>query len=205
MSRAEIYPWSLLTEVGDYFCVPESFKPYSYMSLLVSQKNYRMKGITKYTCEKTSYGTIVMLAQIGDEIPPYEFQSEEGILSISSRKVGLQPPSRLTVGDAPVRPKRTQVQMISMMPPAKRNANLPWWYDAEGNFVTNPGVITEEDENKYVILGETPPGPEDPYPEYYGLDENLERRTKSMEEWEEEPVITGDFEHTEGEDEGSSG
>jgi hypothetical protein len=200
MARTEMYPWSLLTEVGDYFCVPDSFKPHSYMSLLVSQRNYRMKGIAKYACEKTSYGSIVIMAQVGEELPPYEFVSAEGILSISARAVGIDKTHKISIGDAPVLPKRTQQKLIDMMSPEMKQRNLPWWFDSRSEkWVTNPAVIKPTDVDKYILGGQPFPSAEDPYPEYYNLDEDLQIKEtidEAEDEWAGESVV--DFEGPDG-------
>ena len=190
MAKPELYPWSLLTEVGDYFCVPAELKPFPYMSAYVTQKNYRLAGKMKYSATKTSYGTIVMLVQIGDEIPPHEFNSPDGVLSSTSRRQVLASMAnpRENLGEKPVVPERTQQQKVNAMSWEVRNANLPWWYDPKkGTLVVNPEVIKEPEASLFYTK-QFNPGPETPYPEHYNLDENLIRRTEApaAEEDEEE-------------------
>lgn len=151
----------MLVEVGDYFCVPEEFKPFSYMGRLVSQRNSKMKD-RKFSATRTNYGTIVMLAQVGEEIPPHEYVSPDGILSSTSRS-----------DREPSTAKLTQQQIINRMTPAVREANLPWWFDPQnGRLLVNPKICRDPElelwhNNKFS------PKPEDPYPAQYRLDENL--------------------------------
>ena len=173
MSRNEKYPWSLLTEVGDYFCVPTEVKAYAYINQLVAQKNYRLGHELKYASSKTSYGTIVMLVQIGEEIPPHEFVSPEGILASTSRQHLIrsrsQPPSS-TLGEKPIVAKRTQGQIIAAMHWEVRNANLPWWYDPQkGTLLVNTKLI-QEPESTLWMNKKFNPGAETPYPPKYNLD-----------------------------------
>jgi hypothetical protein len=48
--RPESYPWSMLTQVGDFFLGSEDVKPYSYVTAYVSQRNHRLNGEMIYTC-----------------------------------------------------------------------------------------------------------------------------------------------------------
>lgn len=177
MSRTEIYPWAMLTEVGDYFAVPTSFKPYSYMSMLVAQRNYKTVSGQKLTTHKTTYGTIVMLAQVRDELPPYEFLSAEGIMSITDKrylmKLAREPHD--PTGEKPTRPVRTVSQMVNVMTLEAKQANLPWWYE-KGKLVFNPRVATKEDLDAWVSKQKTF-NKDAPYPDYYHLDEDLTRKS----------------------------
>ncbi len=169
-----MYPWSLLTEVGDYFCVPTEVKLHAYMNQLVAQKNYRLGHEMKYVATKTTYGTIVMLVQINDEVPPHEFKSPEGILASTSRKHLIESKSRdLKLGEKPVVPKRTQGQIVAAMSWQVREANLPWWYDPhKGTLLVNTKII-KEPESTLWMTKKFNPGIEAPYPAHYNLDENL--------------------------------
>lgn len=194
MSRAELYPWSLLTEVGDYFAVPSTFKPHQYMSQLVAQRNYKAGHGVKLTACKTSYGTIVFVAQVGDEKPPYEFLTPEGIMAVTSRDHLLRYQTESTpLGERAVRPKRTVSQIVEAMSWEMRTENLPWWYDNKGQLVFNAKIATEEDTDKW-YRREKMPGKDDPYPEYYNLDENLTRKSRSQVMEDEEPEEEDFFE-----------
>lgn len=182
MGRSETYPWSLLTEVGDYFCVMTETKPFSYMSMLVSQRNYRFKD-RKFSCVKTSYGSIVLLAQLLDETPPYEF-NHEGILCSTSRqhliRSHVHAPDPAAPGERPVAPPRTQQQIVAMMSPEQREYNLPWWKDPKtGQLLFNGKVATMADAEKWVSKTWRP-DPDAPYPDYYHLDENLQRKSRDQ-------------------------
>jgi hypothetical protein len=161
VARVEFYPWSLLTEVGDYFCVPSEVKLFAYMSQLVAQKNYRNDGLMKYVATKTSYGTIVMLTQIGEELPLHEFVSPDGILASTSRRHLIESrsePNGSSIGEKAVVPKRTQGQIIAAMHWEVRNNNLPWWYDpVKGTLVVNTKLIKEPEADlliKEVVVAE---------------------------------------------------
>lgn len=174
MSRTEVYPWSLLTEVGDYFAVPDTVKPYSYMSQLIAQRNYRAGKGLKLTTVKTTYGTIVLVAQIGDELPPFEFRTPEGILAVTSREnVKRSQDHNTPLGERPTRPVRSQREIVAAMTTDMKIANLPWWYDGKGTLVFNPKVATPEDLDRWYNKQKMP-GPDDPYPDYYNLDEYMQ-------------------------------
>lgn len=207
MSRTEIYPWSLLTEVGDYFAVPEKVKPFAYMSALVAQRNYRTASSVRLSANKTTYGTIVMVVQIQDREPPYEYLSPEGIMAITGKQ-HVASAIRGDLGERPVMRKRTVSEIVKQMSVEVKEANLPWWYDPKtNNLVFNPKVATPEDLEKWYSKQKMP-GPNDPYPEYYHLDENLIRKSREqiMAE-EDEPnedeffEVIGGEEATEGEGE----
>lgn len=203
MSRSEFYPWSLLLEVGDYFIVPESVKPHSYMSQLVAQRNYRGGKEVKLSSVKTTHGTLVIVVQVGEEMPPYEFVTPEGIYASTSRQhlIRTQAPDT-PLGDRPVRAKKTVSQLVEAMTQDQRIANLPWWYDKKGTLVFNPKVATPEDLDKWYNKQKMP-GPDQPYPDYYHLDENLIRREPTNQSgvdvdeelegfWGDPPIVDGE-------------
>lgn len=179
MSRAGIYPWDMLQEVGDYFAVPETFKPYAYMSALVSQRNYKEKGNRRYSCERTTYGSIVLLAQIREEIPDFDFCSDHGIMTMSVREMVGKPKDLATpLGDRIKAPERTQEQIVAGMSQQVKEANLPWWRDPKGGgVIVNQRVATKKDIERW-IRKEWVPNPEAPYPDYYNLDENLMKKNQ---------------------------
>lgn len=194
MSRFEMYPWSLMTEVGDYFAVPTEFKPFSYVSQLVTQRNYRAGSRVKMTAVKVNYGTIVLVAQVLGELPPYEYKSPEGIMSISSkqRMRELLTSHGTPLGERAVAPIRTVSQIVNAMSWEAKNANLPWWYDPKSHaLVFNARVATAEDTDKW-FRKEPMPGKDEPYPEYYGLDENLTKKTRQQ-LMDEEPEEEDEF------------
>lgn len=195
MSRAEVYPWSLLTEVGDYFVVPYDFKPYQYMSMMTSQRNYKMKGRVRYACEKTTMGSIVLVAEVNEEVPPHDLEFPHGIICCYSK---ASAPSTVndrtqTLGSRPKSPDRTQSQRVANMSMDMKLANLPWWRDERtGKMIGNPRIMTQEDTTKYLIKQEKYPDPNIPYPDYYRLDENLmqyEVNDDEDEDFGEHPII----------------
>lgn len=188
MSRKEIYPWSLLCEVGDYFMVPVEFKSYEEVKRYVSVKNSLMKYSIRYDCVKNDNVTVVMLMSIMGELPPYEYINEYGIMCNASRRDTLRAAKageETVLGVKPTVPKRTQAQIIARMSAEERQANLPWWYDpSNGKLLVNTRLIKEPEgtlfhENKFR------PSPEAPYPEHYNLDENLRLKTREQ-QWDEE-------------------
>lgn len=182
MSRSEIYPWSLLVEVGDYFAVPTEMKPFSYMSALVSQRNYKNTKI-KFSATRTTYGTIVMVAQVGEEPPPYDYKSADGIMAIEGKRKLRSQDHNTPLGDRPNMPPRSVKQIVASMSPETREANLPWWTDPRtGKLVFNSKVATPEDLEKW-YRGEKLP---EHYPDYYDLDSSLIKRTPEAEEEQEE-------------------
>jgi hypothetical protein len=190
MPQLEKYPWSLLVEVGDYFCVPTEVKDYRYMSMLVTQRNYRFGHTVRHITAKTTYGTIVMLAQVGEEIPPHEFKQPDGILASTSRRhlieARSQPPSHEGLGEKPIVAPRTQQQIVNAMHWDVRNHNLPWWYDPKkGTLVVNPEIIRDP-EAELFYKKQFNPGPETPYPEQYNLGPDLLIRSTPVQEDEEE-------------------
>lgn len=189
MSRQEIYPWSTLNEVGDYFVVPHTFKKHGDIRRYMNVKNSQMKHKYKYGCVENGDTTnVVLLCRIG-ELPPYEFTNEVGIMCMVSRKDTVRSArageETTALGVKPLAPKRTQEQIIAAMSPEERQANLPWWYDPRnGKLLVNTRLIREPEatlfhENKFR------PSPTAPYPEHYGLDENLRLKTREQ-QWDEE-------------------
>lgn len=180
-----MYPWSLLTEVGDYFAVPQELKPFTYMSMLVSQRNYRGGTGVRLAATKTTYGTIVMVTQVREEKPPFEYLSPEGIMSITGKQHVRSQDHTTPVGERARVAKRTISQIVALMPIEQREANLPWWYNQKGQLIFNPKVATEADLEKWYNK-EKMPGPDVPYPDYYKLDENLIRHEEPDEEIDED-------------------
>lgn len=190
MPPGEMYPWSTLERVGDYFIVLHEFKPYEHMNATISVRNRNMKGRIKYCCVKTTYGSIVMVAQVQDYVPEHEVEILPGLLARTTN-VG---PSPVSLGNKPVSRQLTQQERINMMSWQMRKANLPWWYDEKGTLVANG--LKEPELSKW-MSGQFKPHPEAPYPDHYNLDENLMRREveepDEVEEWEndEPPIING--------------
>jgi hypothetical protein len=188
MSRAEMYPWSLLTEVGDYFAVPSTLKPFSYMSQLIAQRNYRGGTGVRLTAVKTSYGTIILVSQVGEELPPYDFLSPEGIYSVQSKQhVRSQGPGS-PLGERPTAPKRKVSEIVARMSIDEKLHNLPWWYDDKGTFVMNSKIAVKADHERW-FTKQPMPGKDVPYPDYYNLDENLHRKPDLV---DDEPEIEDD-------------
>lgn len=200
MSRPEMYPWSLLTVPGDYFIVSDAVKPYPYISAMVSQRNYRLGG-NRYAVARCNEGAMVILTR-GDELPtPYDSELSPGIFI----KKAIQSKAQVNLDDGdnpyklrltPQEPKLSQMEIISRMTPEEKQANLPWWYDPKtGKTLINGKVMDEEDADKYVGRREKLPGPNDPYPKKYNLDENLRRIPRHLvddgdeeEDWGDEVV-----------------
>lgn len=159
-----------MTEVGDYFCVPEELKAFPYMNMLVTQRNYKFKGYVKLIAVKIPFGTIVMVAQIAEELPPHEFVTPEGILCSTSRnRLREFRSSPSAIGEKAITPKRTQKQVIDSMHWEVRNNNLPWWYDSKsGKLIVNSKLI-KEPEAELFFRNKFNPGAETPYPEHYNL------------------------------------
>lgn len=190
MSRHETYPWSALIAVGDYFVVPYDLKPYSYMTRLVSQRNWRNNTVgdsPKYACAKIESGTIIFVAEVGGRAPFSNFQTDNGIFgyaesmnNVPAVSIGLSEIGKFK------HPVRTQSQRVAMLSLEQKTANLPWWFNPQtGLMVANPSVMTEADIQKYLIEKEPLPDENDPYPEYYNLDDSFMRRDPSDEEDED--------------------
>lgn len=185
MSRTELYPWSMLTEVGDYFVVPASFKPSGYVCQLVAQRNYKGGYGIKLSATKLSYGTIVMVVQVRDEVAPHDYISPEGILSITGKQYLRSQDHTTPLGERPQVAKRTVSQIVALMPIEQREANLPWWYDKKGQLIFNSKIATQADLERWYNK-EKMPGKDEPYPAYYNLDENLIKRDEPDDEVDEE-------------------
>lgn len=198
MSRVEIYPWSTLTEVGDYFAVTTELRPdaQSFMYATVAQRNSYRKGLMKYACSKTTYGCIVMLVQVGEDVPDYDYSPAPGILAraegqaavpalITQRpdNLGLRPPVR----------ELSQAEKIERMTRETKLANLPWWFE-DGKLLWNPGVPKRKEDVEAYVAQKFAFGANDPYPEFYNLDENFVRLTREqtmLEEDDEEDLWAG--------------
>lgn len=177
MSRAEIYPWSMLEAVGDYFVVPEDFKPFQYISRIVSQQMYKNGKTYRYSCTKTTYGSIVMLVQVGEDLPAYEYATDDGVLVC---RMGVAKTIQPEFGDRPKVKHMSQEEKIARMSHAMRQANLPWWTDPKTDQpVLNTKLLLPADIEKYVRNRERIPGNNIPYPADYQLDQNLIRYTEA--------------------------
>jgi hypothetical protein len=196
-----MYPWSSLTEVGDYFLVLEETRAYAHMSATVSMRNLSMKGRMKYAAVRTTYGTIVMLAQVRDDLPEYDVAITEGLLARVNR-VGPSPTPPL--GGRPVGRELSVHEKVSRMSPEQRAANLPWWYDPMSMKLIGNGNVMREPELSQWINGTFHPHKDAPYPEHYNLDDNLMIREDSNDESESEPWENDDppiFSTEDGDDE----
>ncbi len=173
MSRTPIYPWETLQRVGDYFIVLESYRPQAhyFMNATVAQRNKQKSGQFKYCCIKTSYGCIVMLAQIGEDIPPYDYEVVEGVLGVAT----FDGSAKQELGNKPLGRELTQQELVMRMSHEVKMFNLPWWRESNGKLFMNHGVAKKRDIEKWA-RGEFNPGPNDPYPEYYDLGPDLLRR-----------------------------
>lgn len=182
MSREEVYPWATLTQVGDYFLVTEEFRPncHYFMNATVAQRNKYYKGRAKYTCVKTTYGCIVMLVQVGEDMPGYDYAVMGGVFASAKRfdHTATQP-----LGNRPKARELSQYEKIQRMSQPGRVDNLPWWYDGGKLVWNNNGAKRPEDLDAW-LNNRFPFGPNDPYPEFYMLDENLIKRA--------EPVLDND-------------
>lgn len=195
MSRTELYPWTMLREVGDYFLLPKTVQPFEYMKRFVAVRNSRLKGVSKHVVADLGDHTIVILAQVNSEVPPYEYEDSSGALCSGSRNVLIEKlrGNVQEVGVKPVVAPRTVSQKVAAMSPEQRMANLPWWYDPRtGHFLVNPKIIDDEDSDLW-HKGLLKPGSETPYPEKYHLDDDLQRKSRAqiMEEAEDEDEWAG--------------
>jgi hypothetical protein len=193
--RPELYPWSSLTEVGDFFIISESLKPYNYVSAYVSQRNHRLDGEMIYSCKKIPGGTYVSLAYYDGWDPGTleEFGEDvwvgkaggggpapKGIVEIAEEKRGIR---------AAAVERETQEKRIARLSRQHKIENLPWWWE-NGKPVLNSRVMSHADTEKYVLGRKTVPGPNEPYPAHYRLDENFVRHAEEDEdsgEYFEEP------------------
>lgn len=174
MSKMETYPWSTLEKVGDHFFVEEKTQTQQYMSALVSQRNYHHQGTRRYAVGRVTGGTVVFLAQVEDYAPQGLVETRPGIWAMKAR-VSVETKSARGLGDS-----LSQEDRVKLMPLNERLENLPWWWD-KNKAVVNARVMTREDSKRYITGGETIPGPNVPYPEYYRLDEDLRRE---KDEWD---------------------
>jgi hypothetical protein len=188
MGTGELYPWSTLEKVGDYFLVLSSFKPYHHMNATISVRNRNMRGRMKYSCTQTTYGSIVMLAQVLDHLPEHEVEILEGLLARTTN-VG---PSPVSLGNRPINRPLTQQERVDRMSPEVRASNLPWWYDPKTRQLIC-GPLIKEPELSQWFNKQFNPGAETPYPAHYNLDENL--YLKQVEEEDEDdgvPINSGE-------------
>ena len=181
MAKTELYPWSTLQKVGDYFIVMEEFKPYHYMNAIVSVRNNYQRGKFKYSCVKTTYGCIVMLAQVQDYMPEYDVEIAEGLRALVT---STGPRDRAPLGNRPETRELTVSEKVNRMSPEVRENNLPWWYDGvNGKLVWNGKIANKSDTEQYFKGWR--PDKNEPYPEIYDLDSNLIKRDRPVEEDEE--------------------
>lgn len=188
--RPETYPWTSLTEVGDFFVVSETVRPYSYVSAYVSQRNHRLNGEMIYACKKIPGGTHVSLAyregwdpKVLDEFTPNVWVGRAG--------AGGSAPKGIVEIAEEVRAKETQEKRVARLSLEHKMENLPWWWD-KGKPLLNSRVLTESDRRKYGVGKQPVPGPNEPYPSYYNLDENFIRHVDEDEdsgEYFEEPEL----------------
>jgi hypothetical protein len=188
MSRLEVYPWSTLEKVGDYFVVTSDFekKPAHYfMNATVAQRNKHMQGRMKYSCIKTSYGCIVMVVQVEDHIPPYDYEVIPGIYA----KATFDHTATQPLGDRPKNRELTMQEKIDRLPYEVKLANLPWWWE-KGEFRWNGELKKKrrEDVDAFFAKDRSKFQPNMPYPEFYNLGEDFRIRTEEFLDDEEEPV-----------------
>lgn len=185
--RPETYPWSALTEVGDFFVVSETVKPYSYVAAYVSQRNHRLDGEMIYSCRKIPGGTYVSLAYYQGWDP--RILEEFGESVWVGRPVGggdsAPGPKGIEEIAAEVAARETQEKKIRRLSQEHKLTNLPWWWE-DGKPMLNSRVMTQKDTEKYVLGRQPVPGPNEPYPAHYNLDENFVRRV-------EEDVDSGEY------------
>lgn len=179
MARQETYPWSRLNRVGDYFVVPETMQPHSYMSRYIAQKNAREKATTKreYGWHKIPEGTIVFLIRQNDEAPDYTVRTIEGILINSKPK--SETPAPVEDMERPL----TLKEKVNRLTHEEKLAHLPWWF-VDGKLVTNPKIIQDEDA-KLFMRGELRVTQSTPYPDRYNLGPDM-RKISREELWESE-------------------
>lgn len=202
MSRIEMYPWSEMTEMGDYFIVPEDVKPYSYVSMMVTQRNYKMKD-RRFASAKTSLGTVVMVINVLAKEPVYDTINNAGVLIRKSGNTARfmaayddrgepLPRAGMEALEGKLGREMTQEEKIAFMTPQERAENLPWWKDPQTNLAVFGKTITKADAEKYILRREPLPDVETPYPDYYNLDINL--RVRMEEKPEDEDLNFEDFE-----------
>lgn len=207
MSRQAVYPWATLEKVGDYFIVTEAMRPsaHYFMNATVAQRNKHMAGKIKYCCIKTSYGCIVMVAQVADHIPPYDYEVIPGLFAVANRfdHTATQP-----LGNKPQARELTQAEKVARMTFDVRNANLPWWWD-NGKFLWNGNIKKKRSEDVDAFVNKNMAhfgNANTPYPEFYNLDENLIRRVEEVvddeeeEDWGPDPIFTDEEQESGGDD-----
>ncbi len=175
MPPSEMYPWSTLENVGDYFLVLDTFKTYVHMNATIAVRNRNMRGRMKYVCTQTTYGCIVMLAQVLDHVPVHEVEILPGLLARTTN-VG---PSPVTLGNKPLTRELTQQERVNRMSPEMRAANLPWWYDPNTRKLVVSNLVKEPELSLWYNK-QFNPGAETPDPEHYNLDHNLMIKTREQ-------------------------
>jgi len=207
MSRQAVYPWVTLEKVGDYFIVTEEMRPsaHYFMNATVAQRNKHMAGKMKYCCIKTTYGCIVMVAQVGEDLPPYDYEVMPGLFAVASTfdNKATQP-----LGNRPQARELTMQEKIDRLPPAVKFANLPWWWE-NGKFFWNGGNIKryrKEDIDARFASNMAHFAPDKPYPDFYNLDENFRIRQDETlqddeeEDWGPDPIFTDEEQESGGDD-----
>lgn len=178
MAREEIYPWATLEHVGDYFAVMPDFRTYYHMNATVAQRNKHYSGRMRYACVKTTYGCLVILAQVQDQLPPHDYEVVNGLYAKSpTTEPGEGEIFSTSLGKRPARRELTQEERIARIPRATRLDNLPWWWEGE-KFIWNVAVDRRAEDVEAYMSGKFKFGPEDPYPEFYNLDENFIKRVE---------------------------
>lgn len=181
MAREQLYPWATLQKAGDYFIVMDEFKSYHHMNAVVSVRNSYMRGNFKYCCIKTTYGCIVMLAQVKDFMPEYDVEIVQGLramVAATGERV------RAPLGNKPETRELTISEKVNRMSPEVREANLPWWYDPmNGKLIWNGKIANEKDTGEYFAGWR--PSSDTPYPDSYDLDSNLLKREHKVEDEED--------------------
>jgi hypothetical protein len=192
MAAPEIYPWSQLQNVGDFFIVLDHFKKFPYISMMISQRNYKMKGEIRYSATRLTYGTLVAVVQYGvEEMRGYEYSP--GVLL---PRTGVEVVNSIK--------EMSQSEKIQHMSIDDRMANLPWWENPKipGTMLMNVRVMTQGDIQKYMMKRQPHPLPDDPYPDYYDLDDNLRKRPSLItadeepeEDWGDQMFEPGEADH----------
>jgi len=190
LSRQEVYPWATLVKVGDYFFVTDDFKAnaHYFMNATVAQRNKHHKGRAKYTCVKTTYGCIVMLVQVADNVPPYDYEVVQGIYASAA---AFDHTAEQLLGNKPKARELTHAEKVARLPLEVKQANLPWWYEGS-KLLWNPNIQKRKEDQEAWFARSFPFGPNDPYPEFYNLDENFRTRLPETDELDEGPEDWGD-------------
>lgn len=205
MSRTEIYPWSTLEKVGDYFVVTTDFekKPAHYfMNATVAQRNKHQEGRMKYSCIKTSYGCIVMLVQIADHLPPYDYEVVPGIYAMAT----FDHNAKQQLGDRPQTREMTMQEKIDRLPFSVKAENLPWWWE-KGEFRWNGNIKRKrsEDIDAWMKNDRSRFMPNMPYPEFYNIGEDFRIREpepdiEEEEDWGPDPIFVNEEQESGGDD-----